>query len=276
MPLDLGQIAGIQTKFQLYTVPGQIYYKSTRRLVLQGVDGIVFVADSSRAKLRENKESLADLEENLKEMGKELTDVPIIIQYNKRDIPDAMPVEELEKELNPNEFPYVEAVAPRGEGVFPTLKKLASMVLEAVNKGGLATARSRGTPGRAKVNRAAATAKASPKQAAPASAPPKKAAISRPQGGVPSAPKKGGSPRVAKPAAAATSATIAAAPHRERSRSRWWRSNRWRPKRHRAPKSTVPCRTASSRCPDCLATDPTRLSSFWRLAHLSQGQHSSC
>jgi hypothetical protein len=143
MPLDLGQIAGISTKFQLYTVPGQIYYKSTRRLVLQGVDGIVFVADSSQQKMRENKESLADLEDNLKEMGKTLKDVPIVIQYNKRDLEDAVAIEELEREINPHGFPSMEATANRGEGVFPTLKTLASMVLEAVNKGGLATARAR-------------------------------------------------------------------------------------------------------------------------------------
>ncbi|MDA1196312.1 MAG: ADP-ribosylation factor-like protein, partial [Planctomycetota bacterium] len=133
MPLDLGQIAGISTKFQLYTGPGQIYYKSTRRLVLQGVDGIVFVADSSREKLRENKESLADLEDNLKEMGKTVKDVPIVLQYNKRDLPDAMTIEELDLELNPHGFPTTEATATTGEGVFPTLKQLASMVLEAVN-----------------------------------------------------------------------------------------------------------------------------------------------
>ena len=143
MPLDLGQIAGISTKFQLYTVPGQIYYKSTRRLVLQGVDGIVFVADSSAEKMRENKESLADLEDNLKEMGKTLKDVPIIIQYNKRDIPDALSLEELDKEINPYGFPTMEAIATKGEGVFPTLKHLAGLVLESVNKGGLATARTR-------------------------------------------------------------------------------------------------------------------------------------
>ena len=95
MPLDLGSIAGIRTKFQLYTVPGQIYYKSTRRLVLQGVDGIVFVADSSAAKLEENRESMRDLEENLREMGRALADVPIVVQYNKRDLPDAMSVEDL-------------------------------------------------------------------------------------------------------------------------------------------------------------------------------------
>src|SRR5688500_11820349 len=100
MPLDLGQIAGIRTKFQLYTVPGQIYYKSTRRLVLQGVDGVVFVVDSSPSKLKENKESLADLEENLKEMGKGMKDLPIVLQYNKRDLPDAMSIDDLQREVN--------------------------------------------------------------------------------------------------------------------------------------------------------------------------------
>ena len=170
MPLDLGQIAGISTKFQLYTVPGQIYYKSTRRLVLQGVDGIVFVADSSAAKLRENKESLADLEDNLREMGKDLADVPIVMQYNKRDLPDAMEVETLEAELNPHGFPYVESTATLGDGVFPTLKQLAGMVLEAVNKGGLAAPRA---PKKRTVAKAPATvgASASP-QSATAPVPP--------------------------------------------------------------------------------------------------------
>lgn len=146
MPLDLGQIAGIKTKFQLYTVPGQIYYKSTRRLVLQGVDGIVFVADSSAAKLKENQESLADLEENLREMGKTLKDVPILIQYNKRDMPDAMSVADLQRDVNVHGFPFVEAIAKTGEGVFPTLKDLSARVLDAVNKGGLSHGRPKTAP----------------------------------------------------------------------------------------------------------------------------------
>jgi signal recognition particle receptor subunit beta len=141
MPLDLGSIAGIRTKFQLYTVPGQIYYKSTRRLVLQGVDGIVFVADSSAGKVEENRESMKDLEENLKEMGRSLKDLPVVIQYNKRDLPDALTVDDLQKQVNPHGLPFFEAVATTGQGVFPTLKALAGMVLEAVNKGGLAAAR---------------------------------------------------------------------------------------------------------------------------------------
>ena len=137
MPLDLGAIAGIRTKFQLYTVPGQIYYKSTRRLVLQGVDGIVFVADSSAAKLEENRESMRDLEDNLREMGRSMSDMPIVVQYNKRDLPDAMSIADLEKQVNVHELPYFEAVAPNGQGVFPTLKALAALVLDAVNRGGI-------------------------------------------------------------------------------------------------------------------------------------------
>jgi mutual gliding-motility protein MglA len=141
MPLDLGSIAGIRTKFQLYTVPGQIYYKSTRRLVLQGVDGIVFVADSAAGKLEENRESMRDLEENLREMGRALADIPIVIQYNKRDLPDAMTVEDLQKQVNTHGFPVHEAVARTGQGVFATLKGLAALVLEAVNKGGIGATR---------------------------------------------------------------------------------------------------------------------------------------
>lgn len=201
MPLDLGQIAGISTKFQLYTVPGQIYYKSTRRLVLQGVDGIVFVADSSAAKLRENKESLADLEDNLKEMGKSLQDVPIVIQYNKRDLPDAMPVDDLEKELNALEFPSTEATATLGEGVFPTLKQLAGMVLEAVNRGGLATARAHSSRREAKKQKTTVAAAGAP--AAPLAATVRGSAGSarrRPSspargGGMPAGTARGAAPR---------------------------------------------------------------------------------
>ncbi len=134
MPLDLGNIAGMRTKFQLYTVPGQVYYNSTRKLVLQGVDGVIFVADSDPEKMEENLESFRNLEENLREYGKELSDLPHVIQYNKRDLPNAMPVEEMDKKLNKYGVPTFEAVAVTGEGVFPTLKVLASMVLETINK----------------------------------------------------------------------------------------------------------------------------------------------
>ncbi len=130
MPLDLGTVAGMRTCFQIYTVPGQVYYNSTRKLVLQGTDGVVFVADSSAAMLEQNLESLRNLEENLQEYGKGLSTMPHVIQYNKRDLPDAMPVPELDRHLNPHGAPTFEAVASNGQGVFPTLKSLAAAVLK--------------------------------------------------------------------------------------------------------------------------------------------------
>jgi signal recognition particle receptor subunit beta len=134
LPLNLGQVAGMNTKFQIYTVPGQVYYNSTRKLVLQGADGIVFVADSRRGKMDENLESLANLEENLREYGMDLRTTPLVLQYNKRDLPDVYSVEEMQQLLNKNNVPYFEAVAVKGDGVFPTLKKLSSMVLESLNR----------------------------------------------------------------------------------------------------------------------------------------------
>src|SRR5688572_12617103 len=134
MPLDLGNVAGMRTKFQLYTVPGQVYYNSTRKLVLQGVDGVIFVADSDPEKIDENIESYANLIENLAEYGKDVRELPHVIQYNKRDLPNAMSVAELDKRLNKFGVPTFEAVAYTGEGVFPTLKTLAAMVLESIEK----------------------------------------------------------------------------------------------------------------------------------------------
>lgn len=134
MPLDLGTIAGMRTRFQLYTVPGQVYYNSTRKLVLQGVDGVVFVADSSESKMEENLESLENLKNNLAEYGKDIRELPVVLQYNKRDLPDALPVEVLNAKLNPWGAPFFEAVAITGEGVFPTLKCLSGMVLETLNR----------------------------------------------------------------------------------------------------------------------------------------------
>jgi signal recognition particle receptor subunit beta len=134
MPLDLGTIAGMRTKFQLYTVPGQVYYNSTRKLVLQGVDGVVFVADSDPNKMKENQESLANLEENLREYGKDLRTLPHVFQWNKRDIPGALPPAELSSQMNRFGAPTFEAVARTGEGVFPTLKALAALVLESLNR----------------------------------------------------------------------------------------------------------------------------------------------
>jgi len=133
MPLDLGTVAGMRTQFQIYTVPGQVYYNSTRKLVLQGVDGVIFIADSSASMLEENLESLRNLEENLEEYGKSLDTVPHVIQYNKRDLPDAMSVEELEAALNRCGAPSFEGIASSGQGVFPTLKALAANVLDSIH-----------------------------------------------------------------------------------------------------------------------------------------------
>ena len=140
MPLDLGTVAGMRTCFQIYTVPGQVYYNSTRKLVLQGCDGVVFVADSSASMVEENLESLRNLEENLNEYGKSLATMPHVLQYNKRDLPDALPVEELNQMLNPHGAPFFEAIASTGQGVFPTLKALAARVLESIHTGASASA----------------------------------------------------------------------------------------------------------------------------------------
>jgi len=135
MPLDLGTVAGMRTCFQIYTIPGQVYYNSTRKLVLQGVDGVVFVADSSASMVQENLESLKNLEQNLNEYGKSLATLPHIIQFNKRDLPDAMTVDELNQLLNSHGAPCFEAIANTGQGVFPTLKALAARVLETIHTG---------------------------------------------------------------------------------------------------------------------------------------------
>jgi signal recognition particle receptor subunit beta len=134
LPLNLGPVAGMTTKFQIYTVPGQVYYNSTRKLVLQGADGMVFVADSRRGKMDENLESFQNLEENLQAYGMDINSIPLVFQYNKRDLPDIYTVEEMEQKLNRFKAPYFEAVAVTGEGVFPTLKKLSQMVLESLNR----------------------------------------------------------------------------------------------------------------------------------------------
>ncbi len=134
LPLDIGKVGGMNTKFQLYTVPGQVYYNSTRKLVLQGVDGLIFVADSQKDKMDENIESLQNLAENLKEQGIEITEIPLIIQFNKRDLPNIFSIEEMNAKLNKLNVPTTQAVAFKGEGVFPTLKLAAATVLERLNK----------------------------------------------------------------------------------------------------------------------------------------------
>jgi len=165
MPLDLGTVAGMRTAFQLYTVPGQVYYNSTRKLVLQGVDGIIFVADSSAAMINQNLESLRNLEENLNEYGKSLATLPHVIQLNKRDLPDAMSVEELGRLLNPHNAPLFEAIANSGQGVFPTLKALAASVLKNImNESGQKAAPYPAPAAPAPQPRAAAPARPQPAQ----------------------------------------------------------------------------------------------------------------
>lgn len=133
LPLELGQVQGMETTFQLYTVPGQIYYNNTRKLVLQGVDGVVFVADSSASKLEENQESLRNLQENLQAIGLSLNDIPVVIQYNKRDLPDALPINELDAHINTRRLTTFEAIAKDGQGVFITLKEIGRQVIERIN-----------------------------------------------------------------------------------------------------------------------------------------------
>jgi len=129
LPLELGEVKGFKTRFHLYTVPGQVYYNASRKLILRGVDGIVFVADSSEARFDANIEALYNLHENLKEYDLNLEQIPFVIQWNKRDMPDAIPVAELNEELNPEGFENFEAVAVNGVGVFDTLKCVAKLVL---------------------------------------------------------------------------------------------------------------------------------------------------
>jgi len=129
LPLDLGKIRGMRTKLQLYTVPGQVYYNSTRQLVLKGADGIVYVADSQDFALDANLESMQNLEDNLKRQGIRVREIPLVIQYNKRDLPNAMPSAEIDAELNKLGAPWFESVATTGIGVEDTLKGITQLVL---------------------------------------------------------------------------------------------------------------------------------------------------
>mgnify|MGYP001773658419 FL=1 len=134
LPLALGDIKGFRVRFHLYTVPGQVFYAASRKLILKGVDGVVFVADSQIDRMEANIESLEDLKINLAEQGYDLEKIPFVIQYNKRDLPNIVPVEELNRVLNPNGVPYFEAVATQGTGVFETLKGIAKLVLLELKK----------------------------------------------------------------------------------------------------------------------------------------------
>lgn len=135
LPLALGNIRGFKVRFHLYTVPGQVFYDASRKLILKGVDGVVFVADSQLERMDANDESVENLRVNLQEQGYNLDNLPYVIQYNKRDLPNVAPVEEMRKLINPNGVPDFEACATTGEGVFDTLKACARLVLIELRKG---------------------------------------------------------------------------------------------------------------------------------------------
>jgi signal recognition particle receptor subunit beta len=134
LPLDLGELGGFKTRFLLYTVPGQVFYNATRKLVLRGADAVAFIADSQVGKMDENKESLANLEDNLADYDLSLDSIPWVIQYNKRDLPDIYSVEELNKELNVRNVPYFEAISTEGVGVFETFRGLSKLLLEKLSE----------------------------------------------------------------------------------------------------------------------------------------------
>jgi signal recognition particle receptor subunit beta len=130
LPIELGTISGFTTRFQLYTVPGQVYYNATRKLVLQGADGVVFVADSQKSQLDSDIESFRNLQGNLLEHGIDIRDIPVVIQYNKRDLPNVLSLDHLDEELNFRDVPSYPASALLGEGVFDTLRSVAEGVLK--------------------------------------------------------------------------------------------------------------------------------------------------
>lgn len=138
LPLDLGEIRGFKTRFHLYTVPGQVFYEASRKLILRGVDGVVFVADSQVERMEANIKSLEDLEKNLDEQGYDVEKIPLVMQWNKRDLANITSTQELEERLNKWDSPSFEAIAIKGDGVFETLKMISKLVL--INlKGGLKT-----------------------------------------------------------------------------------------------------------------------------------------
>ena len=129
LPLELGTIRGFRTRFHLYTVPGQVFYDASRKLILKGVDGIVMVADSQEMRQDANIESIKNLRENLKQHGYDLANIPYVLQLNKRDLPSSMPPAEMEKDLRVKDEPTLEAIATQGKGVFDTLKAVIRLVL---------------------------------------------------------------------------------------------------------------------------------------------------
>ncbi|HEY0170752.1 MAG TPA: GTPase domain-containing protein [Pyrinomonadaceae bacterium] len=134
MPLELGTVRGFKTRFHLYTVPGQVFYDASRKLILKGVDGVVFVADSQEERMDANIESLYNLEENLQANGYDLSKIPYVLQLNKRDLPNVITAEEMVSELRRKDEPVHEAIASKGNGVFDTLKSVAKQVLTELRK----------------------------------------------------------------------------------------------------------------------------------------------
>jgi len=135
LPLDLGTVRGFKTRFHLYTVPGQVFYDASRKLILRGVDGVVFVADSQEERMDANIEALDNLMENLNEHGYDFKNIPYVLQLNKRDLPNVLPVADLKRELMKHNEPVYEAVAYQGTGVFETLKEVARQVLLELKRG---------------------------------------------------------------------------------------------------------------------------------------------
>jgi mutual gliding-motility protein MglA len=133
LPIDLGEVRGFKTRFHLYTVPGQVYYNASRRLILKGVDGLVFVADSQASRAEANIESMHNLYENLETYGYDLDTIPFAIQYNKRDMPDVLPVEELRAQINPMGVADFEGTAIEGKGVFETLSCVSKLVVQTLS-----------------------------------------------------------------------------------------------------------------------------------------------
>ena len=135
LPLNVGEIRGFKTRFHLYTVPGQVVYDASRKLIMKGLDGVIFVADSQVERMDENLESLRNLERNLEQQGYDIREIPLIMQYNKRDLPNVASLAELRSALNPYNAPEIEAVASEGRGVFESLKTVSKSIIN-VLKGG--------------------------------------------------------------------------------------------------------------------------------------------
>jgi hypothetical protein len=134
LPLELGTVRGFKTRFHLYTVPGQVFYDASRKLILKGVDGVIFVADSQLERMDANLESVDNLAINLKSQGYDLASIPYVLQLNKRDLPNVASTEEMLRLLRKKNEPLVEAIAPKGIGVFETLKSVAKLVLSELTK----------------------------------------------------------------------------------------------------------------------------------------------